>query len=338
MTSPLVGSAIQYRSLQPGDEPAVLRLLRASGYAPDERSWRWMNRGCPQGETLVELAVTEEGEAVGHYSIWPRQVRLNGVPTRIGMAIHAVVHPEHRGLSVLQGLLQRVLLRCREEGMPFLYAFPNDRVWLVYLKFFQWQAAGEIAAWELPLERWKEPAATGATATRWVLRDPPVFFEEAHGRIHQAMLESGPFASKVGAIKDSSWLTWRYAKHPHVNYQLLEARSPAGELAGYLVLKRYEKDGVRYGHLIDFGIDPSRADCFSGLVRAALREFRTQGVQVASCWASDGLPMTAILEQLGFRRTGFTTHMGIRQIEPEKPEEAFMLNRWHVAMGDSDAF
>lgn len=335
MTSPLVGSAIQYRPLQPGDEQAVLRLMRASGYAPDERSWRWMNRGCPQGETFVELAVAEDGEVVGHYSVWPKQVRLNGVPTRVGMAIHAVVHPEHRGLSVLQGLLQRVLLRCREEGLPFLYAFPNDRVWLVYLKFFQWQPAGEITAWELPLDRWNEAAAE--SAARWVLRDPPVF-EEAHGRIHQAMLESDPFANKLSAVKDRAWLTWRYAEHPHVNYQLLEARSPAGELAGYLVLKRYEKAGVRYGHLIDFGIDPSRGDCFPGLARTALQEFRDQGVQVASCWASDSLPMTAVLERLGFRQSGFTTHMGIRQIEPGKPEEAFMLNRWHVAMGDSDAF
>ena len=336
MTS-LTGAFVQYRSLQAGDEQAVLRLMRTSGYAPDEPSWQWMNRQCPQGRTLVELAVTEEGEVVGHYGVWPKTLRLKGVPVRVGMAIHAVVHPDHRGLSVLQGLMQRVLLRCREEGIPFLYAFPNDRVWLVYLKFFQWQAVGEIAAWELPLDRWTDAPAAMETTFRWVLRDPPVF-GEAHGQIHRAMVQSGSFLEKVSAVKDQAWLTWRYANHPHVNYQLLEARSPAGELFGYLVLKRFEKAGVQYGHLVDFGVHPSREDCFPGLIGAALREFRNEGAAIVSSWLPEGIPMTTVLEQMGFRHTGFATHLGVRWIEPRKSGEAFMLSQWHVTMGDSDAF
>ena len=336
MTS-LTGATVRYRSLQAGDEQGVLRLMRACGYAPDERSWSWINRECPQGETLVEVAVSEEGEIIGHYGILPRLLQCNGVNLRVGMAIHAAIHPDHRGLSVLQNLMRRVMLHCREAGIPFIYAFPNDRVWLVYLKFFQWQKLEELKALELSLGGWQEPKPNGAESSRWILRDPPVF-EEAHGRIQLAMLQGSFLQGKVSAVKDRAWFDWRYTRHPKIRYQLLEDRSAAGELSGYLVLKQYEQSGVRYGHFVDLGMDPSAVGGFPALVRSAIRLFRRQGVHVASCWLPDGIPLTGALQQMGFRRTGFVTHMGIRPIEPHPEEAALLSNQWHVTMGDSDAF
>ena len=323
----MTGAAVLYRPLQAGDEHAVLRLLRACGYSPDERWWRWMNEECPQGKTLVELAVAGDGEVVGHYSVWPKLLRSGGATLRAGMAIHAAVHPDHRGLSILKDLMQRTVARCREEGIAFIYAFPNDQVWLVYLRFLQWKELGDLKACEISLEGWDEPEQGGSL--QWVLRDPPVF-EEAHGRIQQAMLEEGSLREKIAAVKDRAWLEWRYARHPRVRYPLLEGRSSSGELVAYGVLKLYEKAGIRYGHIVDFGVLPSAEQGFPALVRAALRFFKSRGADVASCWFSD--------EQLGFRKTGFITHVGIRPVEPENSGETFMLNPWHVTMGDSDAF
>lgn len=316
----------------------ILRLMQACGYSADERSWEWMNRLCPQGEALVETAPSENGEVAGHYGVWPKLLCCGGATLRVGMAVHAAVHPGHRGLEVLHGLMERVVLRCRQEGIPFLYGFPNERIWLVYLRFFKWQAMDDRTALELPLSGWRQPKADGAGAgVRCRLSESPRFDAE-HGEIHEAMTRQGALRGWVGAVKDRAWLDWRYARRPRVCYPMIEARSSGGELLGYVILKQYERAGVRHGHLVDFAIRPSQEQVFPSLVHAALGWFKEQGLDVASCWMPEGTRPAQDLAGTGFRPTGFSTHLGILRIEGQDVPPAFLSGRWHVVMGDSDAF
>lgn len=323
---------IEYRGHRPGDEAAILPFLRECGYQPEDRFWRWINTESPDGQTLIELALVE-GRVVGHYAVLPRWIFLEGRKVKSGLAIHAAVHPEFRGLSILVGLFRRILERCRQAGLPFIYAFPNDQIWLVYQRIFQWRPIGEIQAFEFPLHRLEVPMSLSAGEEGISFREP-IFFDERYDRWDPAAVLTG----LTFLWKDRRYLTWRYADHPKVRYRLLEAQEKDGSLRGFLVLKLYEKEGIRYGHLVEMGMGPGSIDQFSALVLRALWEFKGQGVQIASCWTFPRSPFGKVLQEIGFGRRGFITHCGVRLIDPDFPTDPLAMERWQMGMGDSDAF
>lgn len=327
--SPVVAETVEYRPYRLGDEQAIVQFLRECGYQPNDRSWRWINRGCPHGETIIELATVED-RVVGHYAVLPRWLQRGGKVLKAGLAIHAAVHPGFRGLAVLQELVHRILERCREEGLPFFYAFPKEKIWLMYSRVFQWKSMGELVALELPLEglRLRSEDLPGIAFRAQAL------FDERYDRFEYSQGLGG----FTFCIKDRQYLNWRYGCHPKLRYSLIEANTPRGGLAGYLILKLYEKQGIRYGHLIDLDVRPAFQALWPEMIHRALLEFCEQGVQVASCWMPEASPFFQALRHLGFQATGFSTTVGYRLVDPNLPVGALRLEGWHIVMGDSDAF
>lgn len=320
---------IAYREYRSGDERAILICLQQSGYEPNERFWQWINRESPQGETIVELALVDD-QVVGHYAVLPKRFNMDGTIVNVGQAIHAVVHPQFRGLVILQGLLQRIIQRCRDARLPMLYAFPNEQIWLVYAKLFQWRLLGDLVALERPLSD-RDLDESEAPA---ISRCDEVNFDERY----LALDCSETLRGKTYLMKDPAYLNWRYARHPTVHYQLLEAHTTARGLAGYAVLKRYEKRGRVYGHLVDFGLRSTSLALFPVLIAKALSVFRRQQVEVASCWLSEYSPCFETAREMGFQAAGFSTRLAYRLIDPSFEPTVRGLEQWHPVMGDSDAF
>jgi len=321
---------IKYHSYRPGDEQAIIKLFWECGYTNhDQAFWYWINRQCPFGKTIIEVA-TVGTQVVGHYSILPRLVRIGGTVVSAGLAIHAAIHPEYRGLVILQELMKRIFYQCHQTNMAFIYGFPNNNAWSVYLKLFQWQRITELATLELPLDNFQ---AVGSNAPRISLRDE-LYFDDRYDSFQMEDLLS----EKTYVVKDKKYLNWRYAHHPQVQYQLLEAETESGNLAGYLVLKLYRKNHIMYGHIIDLYFIRSDLHLFSHAVCQALSWFIRQGVDIASCWILKGTPFFEPLLDIGFRPIGFASHVGYRLIRPNFPVDKLNVDKWHMVMGDSDAF
>ena len=320
---------IAYRGSRDGDAEAIVAFLRECGYDPDERFWHWINRECPQGAAMVELALAGD-RVVGHYAVLPRLLHVGGTTVKAGHAIHAAVHPQFRGLAILQGLMRRVVQTCQEAGLRLLYAFPNENIWLVYLKLFAWREIGDLVALECGLQD-SEPADTDPPNVSWSDR---IQFDARYQPFKRMEILQG----KTYIMKDPAYLNWRYARHPRVRYQLLEAHTAAGELGGYAVLKLYEKHDVRYGHVVDLGVQLATLDMIPQLLSKALIVFRRQQVNRASCWLLNDTPFVDAARAMGFRATGFSTHVGYRLLDPHFPMSHLSLERWHLVMGDSDAF
>ena len=329
MSSVGLATEIAYRSARRGDDEAIVTFLRECGYESDLAFWRWINRDGPHGPTMVELAL-DGSRVIGHYAILPRRLQAGGATVQAGQAIHATVHPQFRGLAVLQGLMRRVVQAAGAAGLPFLYGFPNAQIRLVYQKIFHWQPAGDLVALERPVGSF-EPEAAGDCTVSCRAR---VQFDERY-RVFE---EPTAWQRATRVMKDPAYLQWRYANHPRVRYQLLEACAPSGALAGYAVLKRYAKGATVYGHLIDFAVRDGQAAAFRALVAAALSHFRQQRVDVASCWALPQTPYCETVQAMGFQPTGFTTHLGYRLLDTRFTADRLGLEHWHVVMGDSDAF
>lgn len=320
---------IEYRGYRPGDEHAVIKFFEECGYQLDGAFWYWINKECPHGETIVELAISGE-RVVGHYSVLPRLVAVNGKTVGAGLAVQAAVHPQFRGLSILRELVDRTFDRCREAKIPFVYGFPNNNIWMVYLKVFRWQEVGYLPALELPLSSFR----TGDSDSLHISVYDDVCFDERVGEFERADW----LFEKTFVMKNRNYLSWRYIHNPRVRYHLVEANENGGGLAGYLVLKVFEKESIKYGHIVDLNCRPSSLALFAPMVYRAISWFLIQGVSVASCWVLKGTPFYEVLLQIGFQPTGFLTNMGYRVIDPDFPVERLHVDRWHTVMGDSDAF
>ncbi len=320
---------VQYRSLRSDDQPAVVSFLRECRYDSDETFWRWINQECPHGQALVELALVHD-RVVGHYGVLPRPVWMGGKVVRAGLAIHAAVHPQFRGLVIFRELLDRMIQRCRRENIRFLYGFPRRDVWLMYFKLFDWKPMGELVTLELPLtgRPWK-----GGDDPTIRFRERSIFDER-----YQPFSGSELLRGVHHVVKDEAFARWRYENHPRVQYPQMELLGADGELLGYLVLKLYEKEARRYGHWVDVNLKPHALSRFPALAKAAMKRFVQQKVDIASCWMLKNSPLFAVLQRMGFQPTGFTTYVGYRLVDPSFPTGELGLEKWHMVMGDSDAF
>lgn len=319
---------VRYRSAGFEDERSVVSLLRECGYDSDERFWSWIHRECPHGETIVEVAVAQD-RVVGHYGVLPRRLRLNGQSIQAGLAIHAAIHPQFRGLSILRGLLDRTLKRCREAGFPLIYGYPRREVWLMYWKLFGWAAMGELVTLELPLAGGRFSPGPG---------DPISFrraaFDEAYDRFPHGSL----FAGLNHVVRDRAYLRWRFENHPRVEYELADVRDRSGSLLAYLILKRYQKEGKRFGHVVEADVRRGSLPVYRRLLEAALGRFQQEGAGIASCWMLKNSPLFVPLQEMGFRAQGFTTYAGYCRAQPGLDARGLDLHEWHMTMGDSDGF
>lgn len=329
MSSVELATEIVYRSGRHGDEAAIVAFLRECGYDPDLAFWHWINRACPHGQALVELALAQD-RVIGHFGVLPRLVWMDGTMIRAGLALHAAVHPQFRGLAMLRELLQRMIQRCRREGMPFFYAFPRRDIWLMYSTLFDWRCLGEVVTLERPLQ-----------GSAWENRaDPAIRFRErsTFDERYRSFNGSAWLSGTHHVVKDAAFARWRYEHHPRNQYPQLELLGEDGELLGYLLLKLYNKAGKRYGHWVDVGLKPQALERFPALAKAAMTWFAQQQVDVASCWMLPKSPLFATIQRMGFQPTGFTTYVGYQLVEPGFPTGGLDITRWHMMMGDSDAF
>ncbi|MBI5571099.1 MAG: GNAT family N-acetyltransferase [Desulfomonile tiedjei] len=319
---------VEFRPYAPGDERGILDLLRICGHPRKAEFWPWINKDGPYGETVFEIAVVR-GIVIAHYSVLPTFVLAGGSLERAGLAIHAAVHPEYRYAGNILEVARRVFDRCRDQGIRFVYGFPNENIWKVTLHLLHWKPITDIVALERHLEGL--PTSRGRSVA---VRDR-VSFDERHTRVAVPAVAGEEMTS---VYRTTAYLNWRYASNPQVRYVLLEAGATLDTLAGYAVLKFYEKSNVRYVHIVEFGAAGLSADVFTALVIKAAEVGRQGGAEILSCWMFENALFYRVLEEIGLKAVGFKTHFAYRPIDPTFDYELLRKERWLLQMGDSDNF
>ena len=321
-------SSVVFRSYRPGDEAQILALFEEIGHRHSHQFWEWINLRCPFGETIFEVAEAN-GRIVGHYSVIPTPGSIAGRTLSSGLAIHAAVHPEFRNVTTIMTLCNDVYGQCMDRGLDFIYGFPNNNIWPIKVRLLDWISLGQITTLELGL--------SGATSYKY---DSGVYVEEVEFLTPNLLPEvlSDAMDGLDLIQKDAAYLNWRYVERPDVEYTLLAARSNQ-DGKGYVVLKTYQKDEIRYGHIVDIGVSQiDHEDLYQALIMSAIEWAQKTILDVISCWAGDRAPHRRLLDKLGFHPTGFATNFGCRLLSSRARREELSLERWSFCMGDSDAF
>ena len=320
---------VVYHPYRQGDELGILVLYRQVFHLNMSLDfWRWMYQSPPAGSAVVTVAESK-GELIGHYAVLPVWFVVDQKPTLAALAVGTMVAPAFRNLTTLVELARLNYELCRQRGIRFLYAFPNDRIWPVRRAMLGWKAAGELVPLEVSLTDWQ----VGGSSDRIHLVD---HFDERWDDLWEAIRTATP--QGVLAVRTTAQLAWRYIAKPGVKYAILAAEAN-DLLFGYTVLKRYQVTVGIYGHLLDLQILPGYEELVgSRLLAAARAQFCKWGVDFVSCWSLPSSPLYSLLRESGLVPAGKAVNFGYRLIDPDFPEAQLSPGAWQVTMGDSDVY
>ncbi len=323
-----------YRSYQKGDELKIIDLFcqaipqfRTTGF------WNWINIENPFGNSIIE--VTEcDGKIIGHYGVMPLDLWIKGVPVKAGLAIQAVIHPAFRNFKNILRMTGRVWERCGQQGLEFVYAFPNENIWQINTAFMEWESIGDFRSWELPLGKNRKVVGMNSGDPIEVRRVAS-FTNRAHGIWDESPIRK---CAKIALARTPDFLEWRFFEHPLQHYIVFIAENEGRDI-GYIVLKLHRKEKCFYGHIVDvLTVEENAQSVFKALLEEAFKFFEWSKVDVVSCWMCPSNPYFEVLCSLGFGSKGFNTHFGYRRISGNIAEEIRRLENWYLTMADSDAF
>jgi hypothetical protein len=305
-------SEISYRPYSPGDEAQILALYQAAfGITLSLDEWRWhFGSGA-----IIELAESA-GRIIGHYAVQPRPFFVGARACSAGLVIGSMVAPEFRNITTFLELAKRAYERCKQQDIPFVYAFPNDNVWLVRRRMLDWKALPSIAM--LAASTRDLDGDVGNVARL----DGPMPNVEWLGR---------PAADRIRSSDSAAQLDWRLRERPGIDYPIYVDRD-----WGYIALKRYQD----IGHIVAFRTAPG-CESSSGarLLARAAAHFAEIGIRRITTWMLPASPLLELVTRAGFAaEPGSGKNFGYLAFDASIAGELTDAARWDVSMSDSDVF
>jgi hypothetical protein len=320
------------RPYRPGDEDGIRHLYRDVFHLEmSPQLWQWMYELNPAGAAVI-IVLEHQGRLAGHYAVQPREFWLGGNRCTVGFAVGTMLRTEIRSIGALAEMAQQAYQMCRQRHYPWLYAFPNDQAHRVRCALLGWHALPEITEWDGPLPRFSSDVAGDVRTWRTMpdtLNFEPVVSAPAGG--------STCNANRISPARAQEWLQWRYFDRPDSEY-VLHTVVDQQAVNAYAVTKRYTRDGMRYGHVLDWRVTPDGGDPMARLLASVWSQLAEWEVQRVSCWARGQTVFSDYLAQAGLTMTGNKTNFCYLDLDDRLSEVLSQPDAWQVEMADSDRY
>jgi hypothetical protein len=323
--------------------------------------WDWQFLHQPSNRFCVWVAEID-GQIVGQHPTNVIRVKWNNRELLSCVVIDLMVLPEHRKKSLFVNLGRIAQEEMSESGIGLSSGFPNKNSYPAATRFLKYKTVCQVPVLVMPMRwsrllrkakipSWIAPvigtfAAAGFRLMRWpmpsgknvVVREVTEFPEEI-----DEFWEGASSAHKIISVRDRRYLVWRYCQCPTRTYRIHIAESN-GKLAGYLVRRTFEKDGLKLGAIMDILVDPGRADVLNALLRSAIKAFRKEAVDALMLLMRRDSFYYSALRRHGFFRiperfNPRTFNFVCRVHWPDLPEgELCAAQNWFVTLGDYDVY
>ncbi|HTQ39638.1 MAG TPA: GNAT family N-acetyltransferase [Pirellulales bacterium] len=314
------------RPYQPGDEHGIFDLYRAVfqlEMTPEH--WHWFFQSSPDGPAAISV-MESGGRLVGHYAVLPRGFWFEQRRGIAGLAAGAMLLPEARSVPALVQLAKLAYEIARQRGMTWLYAFPRDDSHAVHCKLLGWKAMPKIVEWDGALPRGHADSAKNVHVWRQMPAD--LDFND---------LNPAGDVRAICGLRSTDWLRWRFFDRPGGEY-VLHTIADGRKATAYAVTKRYQRDGVRYGHLLDWRSTPAATKDSEGLLASVWRQLADDWqVERVSTWAKGRSVLGAVLAGAGLTLTGRNSnfcYFDVAGVYNEFVEDS----AWQLEMADSDIY
>lgn len=276
-------SGLSFRLATRNDISATVELLNKTFRTPvDERTWEWYVYGNPLGATRVYLALEAETDnPAGVFAFTPVTLRIRGAPIAASAGHHLCLKPAYQGGSSFIALSRYALNGEAEQGVTLALGLPNRKSYQPQKVLLKW-----ADFWSIDCLYKLSPGPGKHDCCRLDRFDGE--FDQFYGRLAQRL--------EFCIDKNAAWMNWRFCDRPGSPYTVC-ARKRDGDLAGYVVLKRWrEPDGYTKAHIVDLNALDEAA--LADLLAAA--ESYAAGCQELNLWAASGYPYRTLVEAHGF--------------------------------------
>ena len=320
------------RAFQPGDEAGIIDLYRDVFHLQmSPELWRWMYQSPPAGPAII-VVLERDDRLIGHYAVQPREFYFAGRRTNVGFAVGTMVLPELRSVKALVEMAQLAYSSCRERGLPWLYAFPNDVAHKVRCGLLGWKALPQLVEWDGPL-----PTINRAPSDQirtWRHFPVELNFDDL---LFESNAPSTTSEHQIRSARSAVWLRWRFFDRPGGEY-VLHTIDDDGQVTAYAVAKRYTRDGVNYGHILDWRVGSRAEHQSDDLLSSLWKQFHQWEVQRVSCWASGQCGLAKILARSGLTLSGTKNNFCYFDLDGSHGTELSQASAWQVEMADSDVY
>lgn len=322
------------REYRRGDEYGIVDLFRiSSDHLRTKNFLKWANIKTPFSKSISLVLQDSNEDIIGHYAVMIFRLSYKDEIFNVGFGSQLVIHPKFRNFKFMWHLLNSVWNSSKEKGLSFLYAFPNSNIWPVKNRLMGWELIKEFQTLEFDISG--EDVISGNDSELKFQRICALTkYKELINNIWD--VSKGMYKDLIHIERNYDFVRWRFFLHPLEHYPFYLVKDSSGNILGWIAFKFYRKNGVLYGHIMDFVMSERNHE--RDLIKKAVKWFADRGADVVSVWGNRFT--RASYEEFGFKEKGFLTNFGIKMMDnnTEGQKDAKNFNRWDLAMSYSDAF
>lgn len=316
------------RLWQTGDTDAINRLYNdprvrpaadTTGYVPRTASqWTWEFASPPPQDAPAYAVATSAGHIIGVQAYIPIELLIDGTVVRSGKDEDTLIHPDYRGMGLLNDMYRLLFQRAEHDGVAVLWGFTNTAVRPLlrngYHSIGSFEimradlsqppgnaADGKLAAPRRMLQRIRKTAKGAEHANRLVVNE----LREPNERCSRFSVE---FGRQIGGIMlhlSAQFLRWRLRDNPFRQHRLYAAHEQ-DRIVGLAAFKLDDERAVGYvSELAALSTERnSAAEILDALLRPGLELFRSRRYRSAEARTSGQHPFNETVRSV-LARHGF---------------------------------
>ena len=265
MTSPEADS-LTIRPYTPGDEEAILALLRVSlGEGPTgsraPEFFRWKHLENPFGASVM-LVAEADSRIVGLRAFMRWAFRSGDMRVRAVRAVDTATHPDYQG----RGIFRRLTLEALElmkGDVDLVFNTPNKKSGPGYLKM-GWREVGTVPIWVRPrhplrlLARYRSVVRKGPASDATAPPsggDPVEAALSGSNNSLDGLVLDREAGSRLCTARDKRFLQWRYARAPMMPYRAVVEEGPT-EPRGIALFRTRSRGTLREAMICELLVRP----------------------------------------------------------------------------------
>jgi hypothetical protein len=265
------------------------------------------------------LLLSDNHKIVGCYTSIPQQYIYYGKEMTFGLSVDTMIDNEYRGNPfTLKKLANIVYDSMKDDGISFVFGFPNDNVYLVRKKILKWKDIGKLKYYILPIN-------IGAIKNKLKYFN---FFSKAYAKILNKLVSSELNTAYYNNRSIEKKIGVNYMQSRYDNSYNIEKSG-----GGFLVYKIYVEDNVRTAFIID--IYPLTKEALEFFTKS-IYEKELNNIDVI-LYAGDLDFSVKNLIEVPSKYEPKTVHMSGKILDSENIDERiFDINNWNVNLSNYD--
>ncbi|MGY3715231.1 GNAT family N-acetyltransferase [Sutcliffiella cohnii] len=333
-----------------GDKEKIQELFEVVfKHKRTELLWSWKFEQTPNNLNPWILVYEEDGEILGHISLWVHDAFVFGEKVPIGLRIDTMVHPNARGKGIYKQLNQHLVEKAKEDNIYFLYGFPAVKARELFLKYTNavrmidmpryWyiQRPLSILASKITFMKFAKPIDSLIVKLknkqRVLPEDCSIKEVTLCGEEFNDLAERTKNSMNVHIVRNKDYLNWRYLNHPENKYTII-AYHNEDRLDGYIVIKKELNKGIKSGYIMDL-LSVEDNNIKESLLNYAMQKLND--VDIIQAWTLPNTTLSKTLKKAKFFHKDSPMALVGKEISTESLILADVSN-WNITLGDVDSF